>query len=78
MKEWFSNLVTGKDNKTHDIGRWSWVIGLISVISIAIYQVLDHSIVSLRELAEALGIVSGANGIAIMAKKDTEPTGDEK
>ena len=78
MKDWFLNLVTGKDNKTHDIGRWSWIIGLISVISIAIYQVLDHSTVSLRELAEALGIVSGANGIAIMAKKDTEPTGDTK
>jgi len=32
-----------------------------------------HSNVSLRELAEALGIVSGAGGASIMMKKDSEP-----
>ena len=48
------------------------MLGIISVIVIAFYEVM-HSSISLRELAESLGIVSGASGVSIMAKKDTEP-----
>jgi hypothetical protein len=72
MKTILKQLLTGKDNETYDIGRVSWMLGIISVIVIAFYEVM-HSSVSLRELAESLGIVSGASGVSIMAKKDTEP-----
>jgi hypothetical protein len=72
MKEFFKNLLTGKDNVTYDIGRVTWLLGIIAVISLAGYEVI-HSNVSLRELAEALGIVSGAGGVSVMMKKDTEP-----
>ena len=72
MKTILKQLLTGKDNETYDIGRVSWMLGIISVIVIAFYEVM-HSSVSLRELAESLGIVSGAGGVSIMAKKDTEP-----
>lgn len=72
MKIILKQLLTGKDNETYDIGRVSWMLGIISVIVIAFYEVM-HSSVSLRELAESLGIVSGASGVSIMAKKDTEP-----
>ena len=72
MKNILKQLLTGKDNETYDIGRVSWMFGIISVIVIAFYEVM-HSSVSLRELAESLGIVSGASGVSIMAKKDTEP-----
>jgi len=73
MKDFLNQLLTGKDNQTHDIARWAWMIGFIAVISIAVYEVIQAHQVSLTELAEALGIVSGAGGASVMMKKDTEP-----
>jgi hypothetical protein len=72
MKQLFQQLLTGKDNQTYDIGRVTWFVGFIAIISIAAFEVM-HSNISLRELAEALGIVSGAGGASVMMKKDTEP-----
>jgi hypothetical protein len=72
MKQLFQQLLTGKDNQTYDIGRVTWFVGFIAIISIAAFEVM-HSNISLRELAEALGIVSGAGGASVMLKKDTEP-----
>ena len=75
MKEILKQLLTGKDNTTYDIGRVSWVIGLIAVIALAFYEVM-HASVSIRELAEALGIVSAAGGASVAMKSKTEP-GDQ-
>ena len=72
MKQIIQQLLTGKDNQTYDLGRVSWLVGMIAIIGLAFYEVM-HNTVSLRELAESLGIVSGASGVSIMAKKDTEP-----
>ena len=72
MKDFLNQLLTGKDNHTQDIARWSWLICLVSVIALASYEA-THSVVSLRELAEAFGIVAGAHGAAVMLKKDAEP-----
>jgi len=72
MTEFINNLVTGKDNKTYDIGRVTWLIGFVVILGIAIYEVFQGPI-SLRELAESLGIVSGAGGASVMMKKDAEP-----
>ena len=72
MKDFLNQLLTGRDNHTQDIARWSWLICLVSVIALAGYEAL-HGAVSLRELAEAFGIVAGAHGAAVMMKKDTEP-----
>ena len=78
MLSWLNQLLTGKDNQTHDLGRWTWLIGFIAIIAIAIYEVIHQRDISLRELAESLGIISGASGASIMMKKETEPTGDLK
>jgi hypothetical protein len=72
MKEFFKQLLTGKDNETYDIGRVTWLLGILAVISLAVYEVM-HTNVSLRELAEALGIVTGASGASVMMKRETEP-----
>ena len=72
MKDFLNQLLTGRDNHTQDIARWSWLSCLVSVIALAGYEAL-HGAVSLRELAEAFGIVAGAHGAAVMLKKDTEP-----
>ena len=75
MKEIIKQLLTGKDNQTYDLGRVSWVVGLIAVIALSFYEVM-HSSVSIRELAEALGIVSAAGGASVAMKGKTEP-GDQ-
>ena len=75
MKEILKQLLTGKDNVTYDLGRVTWLLGFVSVIFMAGYEVM-HSSVSLRELAEALGIVSGASGASVMMKSKTEPGGE--
>jgi hypothetical protein len=73
MKDILKQLLTGKDNETHDIGRWTWLIGFVAIICIAIYEVMQAHQISLTELAEALGLVSGAGGASVMMKKDAEP-----
>ena len=72
MKEIFKQLLTGKDNETYDIGRVTWLIGLVAVVALAFYEVM-YSTVSIRELAEALGIVSAAGGASVAMKSKTEP-----
>ena len=72
MKQILQQLLTGKDNQTYDLGRVSWLVGMLAVIGLAAYEVM-HSSVSLRELAESLGIVSAASGASVAMKQGTEP-----
>jgi len=74
MNEIFTHLLTGKDNKTHDLGRWTWFIGFLAVICIAAYEVVQAHQINLTEFAEALGIVSGAGGAAVAMKQNSEPS----
>jgi hypothetical protein len=67
-------LLTGKDNTTFDIARVAWFISLFAVLCVAGYQLYQHGTVSLRELAESLGIVSASGGASVWAKKDAEPS----
>ena len=73
MNKIINDLLTGKDNQTHDLGRWTWMIGFIAIIAIAIYEVIQAKSLSLTELASALGIVSGAGGASVMMKQNSEP-----
>ena len=73
MNKIINDLLTGKDNQTHDLGRWTWLIGFFAVIVIAIYEVMQSKSISLTELASALGIVSGAGGASVMMKSNSEP-----
>jgi hypothetical protein len=77
VKDVLQQLLTGKDNVTYDIGRVTWLLGFIAVISLAVYQVM-YSTISLREVAEALGIVTGASGAAVAMKGKTEPGEQDK
>lgn len=67
-------LLTGRDNKTYDIARVSWMVSLFAILAIAGYEVFTHGTIGIRDLAESLGIVSGAGGASVWAKKDAEPT----
>jgi hypothetical protein len=73
MNQILKDLLTGKDGKTHDIARWSWMISMLAILVGAGYELAHSATVSLREFAESIGIIAGAHGAAVMLKKDAEP-----
>jgi hypothetical protein len=68
-----NDILTGRDNKTHDIARWSWVLSFFAIVLGAGYELIQGQTLSLRDFAESIGIISGAHGGAMLMKKDTEP-----
>ena len=68
-----NQLLTGKDNKTNDIARWSWMITTIVIIIGAIWNGYNSNLFGLRDFAESIGIITGAHGAAVFMKKDSEP-----
>ena len=77
MNEIFTHILTGKDNKTHDIARWAWFLGFVVVAAAAIYLIYVGKEISLTELAGALGIVSGSGAASVAGKHmaGAEPEG---
>jgi hypothetical protein len=69
MNEIMTNLLTGKDNKTHDIARWAWMLGFLLVGISAIYLIYAGKEISLTELAGALGIISGSGAASVAGKQ---------
>ena len=72
--KWLKDLMTGADGLTHDLGRWSWVGSFIAVVAAAVGNWWHSAIVDVQQLATALGIVAGAHGAALWAKRETEPS----
>jgi len=69
MNDIFTHILTGKDNKTHDIARWAWALGFIVIAGAAIYLIYSGKEISLTELAGALGIVSGSGAASVAGKQ---------
>ena len=69
MNSIFTHILTGKDNQTHDIARWTWMLGFLLVGFSAIYLIYAGKEISLTELAGALGIVSGSSAASIAGKQ---------
>ena len=65
----FTHILTGKDNQTHDIAKWAWMLGFLLVGCSAIYLIYTGKDTSLTELAGALGIVSGSGAASVAAKQ---------
>ena len=68
MNKILSHILTGKDNQTHDIARWAWMLGFLVVAGAAIYFIYSGKEISLTELAGALGIVSGSGAASVAGK----------
>lgn len=73
MRKVILNLLTGKDNATHDLGRWSWVCSSLAVTGAGIWNACHGVIFDLVQVATALSAIAGAHGVALFAKRDTEP-----
>jgi len=68
MGDIFTHILTGKDNQTHDIAKWAWMLGFVLVGAAAIYLIYSGKEISLTELAGALGIVSGSGAASVAGK----------
>ena len=69
MSSPLSDMLTGKDNYTHDIARWTWAGGFIIITIAAIYLIYSGHQISLMELAGALGAQSGLSAAAVAGKQ---------
>jgi hypothetical protein len=72
------HLLTGRDNQTHDMGRWSWLVCTLSVLGHDAYQLYKGVTVDVKDLGVALCAVAAAHGVAIGMKAKTEPAGGEQ
>ncbi len=67
------DLVTCADGESYDIGRVSWVVATGAVLTATAWNGWHGTVISLTELAGALGAVVVAHGAALWAKASTEP-----
>lgn len=78
LRKVLRDLTTGQDGQTHDLGRWSWIVTMITLIAGAIWNATNKGAVDLMQFAQAVGVNAAAHGAALWAKRDTEPTGGPK
>jgi hypothetical protein len=73
MKKILNDLLTGKDNETHDIGRWSLLVSMFGFFGACIYNAIHSGLVDLEKLYMGVAAIVGAHGAALLMKKDSEP-----
>lgn len=73
MTNWFRQLVTGGDGVTHDLGRWSWLIFSITLIATTLHEAWVKGTIDPVGFGQGCAAIVGAHGLALWAKKDTEP-----
>jgi len=78
MQKIINDLLTGKDNKTHDIGRWSLVFSMFTFVFACLFNAIHGGTVELEKLYMGMSAIVGAHGAAMLMKRDTEPTGKEE
>jgi hypothetical protein len=69
----FRQMVTGKDNCTHDLARWSWLVTTLVTILGSVWNAVQTGAVDLLQFSQAIGILCSSHGAALLMKKDTEP-----
>ena len=65
----FTQILTGKDNTTHDIAKWTWLGSFLIIAVAGIYLIYTGHTISITELSTALGINSGMNAAAVAGKQ---------
>jgi hypothetical protein len=72
LANWFRQLVTEPDNKTHCPIRWVALLGTLQGLSMQAYQVfIQHAAFNLQEYGVGLGAIIATVGAALGMKKDT-------
>ena len=74
IKQILTQLLTGKDNRTHDIIRWITLLGFIGYIALAFYNLYLTHILSLIDFATGLATIITSSGVALGLKSNSEPS----
>lgn len=74
MKNLLTQLLTERDNQTHDIVRWYAFIAFVIANALEIYQIVwCGTAFDLTNYGVGLGALAAAVGAALRLKQDTEP-----
>jgi ABC-type Mn2+/Zn2+ transport system permease subunit len=68
-----TDLFTGIDGQTHDLGRWSWASCHVSANVATIGLFLIGHAPTIMEFAGAHAAIAGAHAGALFVKQQTEP-----
>lgn len=70
----FTQLLTGKDNQTHDIARWLVMLSFVVGLGLQIYVVVEKGKdFDLQQFGTGLGLMFAGFGSAIKLKETSEP-----
>jgi hypothetical protein len=68
------DMLTGKDNETHDFMRWLGMLGGLTALGLQIYAVVSKGQpFDMQAFGIGLGALVAGVGAALGMKKDTEP-----
>jgi hypothetical protein len=74
MNEIFRQLLTGKDNATHDVARWLAVASFAVGLGLTIYAtVVRGQLFNLSDFGLGIGALFVGAGAAIKLKEGSEP-----
>lgn len=73
MTTFLTNVFTGKDNQTHDIGRVLWFIGVVAFIGFSAFRVYTKGEFDAIGYGTGLGGLLAGGGLGINLKAKTEP-----
>ena len=72
--KFFRDILTGKDNKTHDIGRFIWLLGCLAFLVFEGFVVFYKKEFDMTSFGVGFGGLLMTGGGALLLKQSTEPT----
>ena len=67
-------LLTGKDCKTHDVGRWLAVLAVLAGIAFQAWAIHLGQTFNLQEFGVGIGVLFAGIGALLKLKEQTEPS----
>lgn len=70
---WLKHCLTGIDNQTFDPARVLWVVGILSFLGFAGWEVYRSSHFDMTNFATAYGVLLASGAGAVKLKESSEP-----
>lgn len=78
LKDFFRNILTGKDNMTYDLGRVLWAFSfLVGVLADIVCQAFGQ-VFNLTDFGLGVGGLLTAGALSLKLKETTEPKGSDE
>lgn len=73
MMNWLKHIFTGIDNNTVDVARVLWIVGVLSFLGFAGYEVYKSGHFNMTDFSIAYGTLLAAGAAGVKIKESTEP-----